>query len=54
MDSQGLLHLVGIKGLIMITTLQNTDALGTQGLLMFIEPKFLIKMTWMQSNEIKE
>ena len=54
MGSQGILHLVGIKSLIMITTMQNTDILGAHSLLMFIEPKFLIKMTWMQSYKIKE
>ena len=54
MGSQGLLHLIGIESLIMITTLQNTDILDAQGLLMFIEPKVLIKMTWMQSYKIKE
>ena len=45
MGGQGLLLLIGLKLLIMMTSLQNIVILCAQGLLMLMGSKFLIKMT---------
>ena len=45
MGGQGLLLLIGIKILIIMTSLQNIVILGAQGLLMLMGSKPLIKMT---------
>ena len=45
MGSQGLLLLIGLKVLIIMTSLQSIVTSGAQGLLMLMESKFLIKMT---------
>ena len=42
---QGLLVLIGLKVLVMVTSLQNIVISGAQGLLMLMGSKFLIKMT---------
>ena len=42
---QGLLVLIGLKVLVMMTSLQNIVISGAQGLLMLMGSKFLIKMT---------
>ena len=45
MGGQGILLLIGLKLLIIMTSLQNIIILGAQGLLMLMGSKFLIKMT---------
>ena len=45
MGGQGLLLLIGLKLLIIMTSLQNIVISGAQGLLMLMGSKFLIKMT---------
>ena len=45
MGGQCLLVLIGLKVLVMMTSLQNIVISGAQGLLMLMESKFLIKMT---------
>ena len=45
MGGQGLLLLIGLKLLIIMTSLQNIVILCAQGLLMLMGSKFLIKMT---------
>ena len=42
---QGVLILIGLKVLVMMTSLQNIVISGAQGLLMLMGSKFLIKMT---------
>ena len=49
MGGQGLLLLIGLKLLIMMTSLQNIVILCAQGLLMLMGSKFLIKMTRLQN-----
>ena len=45
MGGQGLLLLIGLKLLIIMTSLQNIVISGAQGLLTLMGSKFLIKMT---------
>ena len=45
MGGQGLLLLIGLKLLIIMTSLQNIVFSGAQGFLMLMGSKFLIKMT---------
>ena len=45
MGGQGLLFLIGLKILIIMTSLDNIVILGAQGLLMLMGSKFLIKMS---------
>ena len=45
----GLLLFIGLKVLVMMTSLQNIVILGTQGLLMLMGSKCLIKMTRLQN-----
>ena len=45
MGGQGLLLLIHLKIMVIITSLQNTVIAGTQGLLMSMGSKVLIKMT---------
>ena len=52
MGGQGLLLLIGLKILIIMTSLQNIVIEGAQGLLMLIASIFLIKMTRPQNIEI--
>ena len=54
MGGQGLLLLIGLKILIIMTSLQNIVILGAQDLLMLMELKFLIKMTRLQNIKMKE
>ena len=54
MGGQGLLLLIGIKILIIMTSLQNIVILGAQGLLILMGSKFLIKMTRQQSKGCDE
>ena len=49
-SQNGLLLLIGIKILIIMTSLQNIVILGAQGLLMLMGSKFLIKMTRQQNK----
>ena len=50
MGGQGLLLLIGLKILIIMTSLQNIVILGVQGLLMLMGSKFLIKMARPQNT----
>ena len=50
MGGQGLLLLIGLKILIIMTSLQNIVILGVQGLLMLMGSKFLIKMARLQNT----
>ena len=50
MDGQGLLLLIGIKVLIMVTSLQNIVISGAQGLLMLMGSKFLIENYQAENN----
>ena len=50
---QGLLVLIGLKVLVMMTSLQNIVISGAQGLLMLMGSKFLIKMTRPQNIKSK-
>ena len=54
MGSQGLLLLIGLKLLIIMTSLQNIVILGAQGILMLMRSKFLIKMTRLQNIFLPE
>ena len=54
MGGQGLLFLIGLKLLIIMTSLQNIVILGAQSLLMLMGSKFLIKMTRPQNIKMKE
>ena len=45
MGGQGLLVFIGLKVLVMMTSLQNIVISGAQGLLMLMGSKFLVKMT---------
>ena len=54
MGDQGLLLLIGLKFLIIMTSLQNIGILGTSGLLMLMGSKVLIKMTRLQNIKMKE
>ena len=50
---QGLLVLIGLKVLVMMTSLQNIVISGAQGLLMLLGSKFLIKMIRPQNNVLR-
>ena len=54
MGGQGLLLLIGLKILIIMTSLQNIVILGAQGLLMLMESKFLIKTHGSESRGQEE
>ena len=53
MGAQCLLILIGLKVLVMMTSLQNIVISGAQGLLMLMGLKFLIKMIRPQNIKIK-
>ena len=52
MDSQGLLVLIGLKVLVMMTSLQNVIISGAQGLLMLIGSKCLTRLQNIKKKRI--